>query len=199
IDGVFVIRPTIAYAPFQVRCIMENGGYTVIQSNTINDIANFNRTWQEYVEGFGTLTGSHWLGLDKMHNITFGRLQAAHFYAKAMSSPEYYVRVYIGFSVEENYKMDYNFHLLADGYNDLGDSLNPSRGQLFTTYDVDNDKSTTNCAVRYGAGFWFNNCAFCNPNGVIDGMTESADTKYAYWSTLGSDIITQFEIRLQKY
>lgn len=47
----------------QAKCDMETagGGWTVIQNRQDGSL-DFNRTWQEYREGFGSRQGEHWLG-----------------------------------------------------------------------------------------------------------------------------------------
>jgi hypothetical protein len=66
----------------QVFCDMQTdgGGWTVIQRcdsravtlrhmrwcSYANKSSNFNRTWVEYVNGFGNITTDHWLGLENM-------------------------------------------------------------------------------------------------------------------------------------
>lgn len=55
----------------QAKCDMETagGGWTVIQ-NRHDGSLNFNRTWQEYREGFGSPQGEHWLGNAALHALT---------------------------------------------------------------------------------------------------------------------------------
>uniref|UniRef100_A0A6P4FQ92 Fibrinogen C domain-containing protein 1-A-like n=1 Tax=Drosophila rhopaloa TaxID=1041015 RepID=A0A6P4FQ92_DRORH len=50
--------------------------------------------------------------------------------------------------------------------NFFGDSLSYHKGQAFSTYDQDNDKSgNTNCAQFHVGAWWYNNCAQSNLNG----------------------------------
>lgn len=39
----------------------------------MNGTLNFNRTWAEYKEGFGILTGEFWLGNEILRNLTGGQ------------------------------------------------------------------------------------------------------------------------------
>ena len=41
---------------------------------------------------------------------------------------------------------------------DAGDSLTYHNGQYFSTKDIDNDKYSTECAVQFQGGWWFNKC-----------------------------------------
>lgn len=45
------------------------GGWTVIQNRRDGSV-DFNRTWQEYREGFGSPQGEHWLGNAALHALT---------------------------------------------------------------------------------------------------------------------------------
>lgn len=55
----------------QAKCDMElaGGGWTVIQSRRDGSL-DFNKTWQEYREGFGGPQGEHWLGNAALHALT---------------------------------------------------------------------------------------------------------------------------------
>ena len=46
-------------------------GWIVIQRRFSNGL-NFDRTWQEYKDGFGDLNSEFWMGLEKLHMITNG-------------------------------------------------------------------------------------------------------------------------------
>ncbi len=56
---------------FPVFCDMEfsGGGWTLIQ-HRFDGSTSFNRTWDEYKNGFGKLIGEFWLGNDKIHLLT---------------------------------------------------------------------------------------------------------------------------------
>ena len=66
-DGVYSINPDGGEA-FDVYCDMTNGGWTIIQRRI--DTTDFYKGWADYVAGFGDLSGSMWLGLDKIHRLT---------------------------------------------------------------------------------------------------------------------------------
>lgn len=55
----------------QAECDMETagGGWTVFQHRRDGSV-DFNRTWQEYREGFGSPQGEHWLGNAALHALT---------------------------------------------------------------------------------------------------------------------------------
>ena len=67
-NGVFTISPD-GRCPFNVYCDMTNGGWTIVQKRD-GGSENFYRSWDDYVAGFGDISGEHWLGLDKIHRLT---------------------------------------------------------------------------------------------------------------------------------
>ena len=50
-----------------------------------------------------------------------------------------------------------------------GDSLAYDRGMSFTIKDLDNDKSSGNCALNYKGEWRYNSCHFSNLNGLYPG------------------------------
>lgn len=58
----------------QAKCDMETagGGWTVIQNRQDGSV-DFNKTWQEYRDGFGNLQGEHWFGNAALHALTSTR------------------------------------------------------------------------------------------------------------------------------
>ncbi len=47
-------------------------------------------------------------------------------------------------------------------------------GRRFSTWDRDQDRDPSNCAHRFGGGWWFDRCHPCNLNGgyVLGGLTD---------------------------
>ena len=57
------------------------------------------------------------------------------------------------------------FHLITNILS-TGDALSPHNSQQFTTYDKDNDEtSTENCAELHKGAFWYKSCYNANLNG----------------------------------
>ncbi|PIK59942.1 putative fibrinogen C domain-containing protein 1-like [Apostichopus japonicus] len=67
-NGAYTIYPAES-SGFEVYCEMSTGGWTILQRRTGSSV-NFYRNWNEYKHGFGIPTGDHWIGNDKIYNLT---------------------------------------------------------------------------------------------------------------------------------
>ncbi|WP_425953231.1 fibrinogen-related protein [Ralstonia pseudosolanacearum] len=182
-DGVYLINPSGASAPFPVRCDMtrDGGGWTVFQRR-FNGSVDFYQPWATYVAGFGQLTGEFWLGLDKLSwiastartlRIDLGRYTGDVAYAK-----------YNGFTIGSaatNYVM--NFTSLNSS-NVPTDSLAWHNGQQFSTYDANHQTNqATNCSQAYHGAWWYAYCHSSNLNGAWLNGPHSSYANGVEWST----------------
>lgn len=191
-DGVYSVFPTHDPDGFMVYCDMrtDGGGWTVIQRREDGSV-NFFRDWDAYRDGFGTTTGEHWLGLQRIYHLTRSggvelRIDMADFdNATAFAG-------YSDFSVGRdsvNPEED-GYPLSVDGYSGTaGDSLLKHSGMQFTTKDRDQDQSENNCAAYYQGAWWYRNCHTSNLNGqylrgghasYADGVEWSSWTGWQY-------------------
>ena len=147
--------------------LTDGGGWLVIQRRK-DGSENFNRFWWEYEMGFGSLTGEFWFGLNAMHCLT--------------SQGQWELRIDLELTDGTIIYLPYNkfavgpateqYPLTISGFSGYtNDPFYPtSRGDLlntmkFTTRDQDNDLYPGNCARLHGAaGWWYNHCAYINPN-----------------------------------
>jgi len=143
------------------------GEWIVIQSRAQsgNPANFFAKSWVEYVEGF-TSGDETWLGLDNIANYTSnGRwelsVEATTWNGKVLSAS------YGTFSLGSAPR----YELTVGDYDylssNLGDGLKYHNGAAFSTMDMDQDDSRTNCASRFGeGGWWYHKCFRSNLNGL---------------------------------
>ncbi|XP_065079753.1 fibrinogen-like protein A [Ochlerotatus camptorhynchus] len=152
--------------PFQVYCeqTFYGGGWIVVQ-NRFNGSVHFNRTWTEYKNGFGSLDGEFWLGLEKIHKITTATVNELLIHLEDFDGLAKYAR-YKRFTVGAE-SVQYTLVAVEGHSGNLEDSLKRHKGKKFSTPEVDNDNdSGRNCADVYSSGWWFDNCFDSNLNGV---------------------------------
>ncbi|XP_062582754.1 fibroleukin-like [Saccostrea cucullata] len=154
-----------------VFCDMDtkDGGWTVIQRR-VEGSTDFNRTWNEYKEGFGSLHSSYWIGNDVIHQLTKNR--PSLYVSITLTNGTTLYQQYKEFSVNnetDNYRLYLNGPTegtLGDSMMNTGFHLADLSGMYFSTPDRDNDRSSTyHCAIDFGGGgWWFNDCthAFLN-------------------------------------
>ncbi|CAL4119387.1 unnamed protein product, partial [Meganyctiphanes norvegica] len=152
--------------------VSDGSQWTIIQRRQVVELReNFNRSWADYVQGFGELEGGEfWIGLKLIHELTTHSKQELHIALEDWDGDKRWAK-YGEFSVgpaEDNYK------LKVTGYTgDAGDAMKEyHNGQAFSTFDRDNDSSGINCAERYASGWWYNDCGHAYLNGVPNRGTD---------------------------
>lgn len=188
VDGVYVIFPLKVgeCKPMMVYCDQgaDGGGWTLIQRR-MDGRLDFDRDWASYRDGFGSLHGEHWLGLEKIHALSMQ--DEYHLYVKMyrpidrqMGMSEYF-RFFVD-SEETNYTMAVD---AWDPSGNAGDSLSVHNGLPFSTWDRDNDAWTGNCALDYKSGWWFSGCHTANLNGLYLRQPPYLYAKGIVWQTYG--------------
>ena len=136
------------------------GGWLVVQRRQDGSV-DFNRTWLEYEDGFGKLTGEFWYGLRALHCLTGQGRWEMRMDIKLANGTNIILQ-YEQFKVasaKDKYK------LTVGGFQ--GTTTDPMayhNGMYFTTKDNDNDnRGSGNCALAYGpeqpiGGWWYKNC-----------------------------------------
>nr|XP_023858797.1 ficolin-1-B-like [Salvelinus alpinus] len=186
-NGIYTIQPDPHRPAVEAECDMETagGGWTVFQRRRDGSV-DFNRTWQEYREGFGSPQGEYWLGNAALHALT--------------NTGQHLLRIQLEDWHQQKRQATYNtfrvaaeaqrYRLTAREYSgDAGNALSYSKrynhdGRAFSTNDRDHDRYTSgNCAEYYGAGWWFDACLASNLNGLFYRGRYSGLTNGIYWGT----------------
>ncbi|XP_026162543.1 fibroleukin isoform X2 [Mastacembelus armatus] len=186
-NGIYTIHPDLGRPALEAKCDMETagGGWTVIQTRQDGSL-DFNRTWLEYREGFGSPQGEHWLGNAVLYSLTSTgqhqlRIELEDWYHQRRHA------TYNNFKVASEAQ---RYRLTAREYSgDAGNALSYSKrynhdGRSFSTADRDNDRyAAGNCGHYYGAGWWFDACLAANLNGRYYRGRYTGLTNGIYWGT----------------
>ncbi|XP_058456744.1 fibrinogen C domain-containing protein 1-like [Malaya genurostris] len=149
---------------FLVLCDQEyeTGGWVVIQ-NRFNGSVDFYRGWKAYRNGFGNLNGEFWLGLDKLHALTYSAPHELHVQLEDFENRTV-VAKYSGFAVGNEHQ-SYAITKLGDYSGTAGDGLNYHRETKFSTMDMNNDLPGNNGAVDWTGAWWYRRGHHSNLNG----------------------------------
>ena len=146
----------------QAHCSIDEGGWTVIlrRKHKIAQHVNFSRSWNDYVQGLGDLNTEFWYGLRNIHCLT-SRRQIQLRLLLNFTNGSSFLWTYNHFVVDQP-ENKYTLHIgQAEGPN-VFDTMAYNSGMPFSTYNVDNDRSSGNsAALRDGGGWWYNNCNYC--------------------------------------
>ena len=161
--GVYLLNNFCGYDRVKAvaYCDTSNGGggWLVVQRRQ-DLLVDFNRTWQEYEDGFGKLTGEFWYGLKALHCLT--------------GQGGWEMRMTIGIYTNTDIVLQYEefevasaedkYRLTVGGFQGTTtDPMASHNGMYFTTKDSDNDLNPRNCALYYGpanptGGWWYSSC-----------------------------------------
>ncbi|VDI17408.1 Hypothetical predicted protein [Mytilus galloprovincialis] len=179
-SDVYTVYPRYSTG-FDVYCEMKiDGGHWTVFQRRENGAVDFFRGWDDYKHGFGDIEHEFWLGNKQMHSLTAqGRYEMRidlsdfdgnHAFAK-----------YKDFKIGD---ASSKFKLTATGYNGTaGNSLAHHNSNAFSTKDMDNDNSKSNCATFYTGAWWFNSCTTSDLNGVYFNKTPDQNHDGVYWRT----------------
>ncbi|XP_065930984.1 ficolin-2-like isoform X1 [Magallana gigas] len=153
-----------------VFCDMEKdgGGWTVFQRRQ-DGSENFYRTWIEYNNGFGNMRSEFWLGNEILHHLLNQGTYEMRMDMEDFDNQTRYVK-YSSFNVGDESR---KYKVTLSGFSgNVGDCFTNStigrviNSMMFSTWDQDNDKINSNCAVNQKSGWWHRSCSCANPNGL---------------------------------
>ncbi|KAL2086386.1 hypothetical protein ACEWY4_017445 [Coilia grayii] len=188
-SGVYTIYPATADKPVSVYCDMgctedgnqdyHKGGQWTVILKRVDGTVNFYRPWDAYKKGFGNADGEYWLGLEAIFRLTWGVKYELRVDMEDFEGGSAYAQ-YPSFSIDSE---DDGYKLHLSGYVDggAGDSLSYVNGYKFSTYDKDQDGSSSNCADTYHGGFWFYSCHYTNPTGLYKGKGQATPDQMSWY------------------
>ncbi|GFS19225.1 tenascin-R [Elysia marginata] len=167
----------------------DGGGWIVIQRRTSGQ-EEFYRDWATYKRGFGSLAGDFWIGNENLHILT--------------SSGDYELRVELKYNGKSAFAHYDKFSVASERNNyaltlgkyagTAGDALSEHQGMAFSTFDKDNDKSSTSCARAHLGGWWYRSCHQSN----LNGKWGEKNYRGPRWSTFsGRDPTTFTEMKIR--
>ncbi|XP_055543901.1 angiopoietin-2-like [Wyeomyia smithii] len=161
--------------------------WTVIQRRQLNDLQeNFNQSWNVYKNGFGDLNKEFWFGNNFIHMLTYDDNVELRIELEDFDENNAYAE-YKTFRIDTE-KFNYNL-MISDFHGNASNAMAYHNDQDFSTFDRDNDKSNGSfaCALSFGSGWWFNNCAESNLNGkyYVDNPKSHKSTGILWETWLG--------------
>ena len=148
---------------FSVYCDMTDGGWTVFMRR-YDGSQDFYLYWNQYKEGFGNVTGEHWMGNDKLYYLTNQKQYRMRMDATIWSTGQKRYNVYNSFWIEDE---AHSYRLHVSGYSGNTDSNYNwlyNNGREFSTRDRHNGGGS--CAQNNKGGHWYGNCAYIYPTGL---------------------------------
>ncbi|KFB38463.1 AGAP011225-PA-like protein [Anopheles sinensis] len=184
-SGKYMIKQGENTKPFEVLCeqAMFDGGWTVIQ-HRFNGSVDFYRDWTEYRNGFGSLDGEFWLGLEHIHQMTKNRSHELLVEVKDFHG-NYGYAIYTEFSIGSESEM-YVLKKLGTYSGTAGNAMIVNKNQKFSTFDRDNDSlEDGNCAEQRHGAWWYVDCSSANLNGRY--LNTPGDMSAMWWYNLKND------------
>eukprot|EP00057_Strongylocentrotus_purpuratus_P012912 XP_011667386.1 PREDICTED: microfibril-associated glycoprotein 4-like [Strongylocentrotus purpuratus] len=177
ISGIYGISPGGVGRPLNVYCDMDTdgGGWTVFQRRMDGSVS-FSRNWSDYKIGFGSISSEHWLGNDKIHQLTNQKMY------------ELWVDLE-DFEGETKYAIYYRFNVgnESDQYRlKLGSLFNGTAGNNFSPHSGNSFRTVQRCTTsQLQSGWWFSkHCYLCNLNGLYSRRNRLAGIAWYAWTDL---------------
>ena len=157
---------------------MTDGGWTVFMRR-YDGSQDFYLYWNQYKEGFGNVSGEHWLGNDKLYYLTNQKQYRMKMDATIWSTGEKKYSVYDKFRVD-NEGNNYRLHVSGYSGNTGSDVWAYNNGSEFSTRDRDNDRSSgASCSQTFKGAHWYNNCYYVHPTGLYKNTGDGSMVFYS--------------------
>nr|BAN92381.1 self-incompatibility-linked fibrinogen-like protein-B [Ciona intestinalis] len=200
VSDVYPIWLKVGYRFIDIYCDMESGSYITNKTGWItfqqrkNGKINFNRGWEDYVNGFGNPNEDYWAGLENILMLTNQNLIVLnHGYSTLRPNLRVDLKGWDGFNAHVEYERftlysnrNYKIGRFGKRY---GTGFQPNFPdaffrQEFSTFDKKSEGTSfqTNCPGPHNSGWWFSECGFSNLNGVYQGPNQKMSKRDGiYW------------------
>ncbi|XP_062543689.1 protein scabrous [Armigeres subalbatus] len=156
--NLYLIAPAGQHHPLMTQCFNE---WTTIQRRQDGSV-DFNRSWEDYANGFGSPAGEFWIGNQALHHLTNDNCSRLRIVMQDIYDNTWFAD-YDAFRIASR---EDGFRLELAGYNgNASDAFEYQNHMQFSAIDVDRDISNTHCAGNYEGGWWFSHCQHANLNG----------------------------------
>ncbi|CAL4117278.1 unnamed protein product [Meganyctiphanes norvegica] len=182
-SGAYYINPCNDHTTKEVMvyCDMDTdgGGWTVIQRrDNYAKQQSFYNNWNLYASGFGDVMKDFWLGNDNIHCLTNQSHNEIRFDLDDWSGNTAYAN-YGLFHVDDRV---HRYKLSVLNYTgNSGNSFTNGNNLHFSTHDIDNDSSSSNCASAYKGAWWYSACHHSNLNGLYNSTTFGQGVNWYHW------------------
>jgi len=136
----------------------KDAAWTIIQQRIKGDVS-FDQRLVTYANGFGSVQGDHWMGLNTIrHLVELGNNQLQ--IVLTSWAPQTATATYGYFSIgtqSQGWPIS-----VGSFYGSVPDDLSYSNGRVFYTSDVPDPNS---CALNQHGGWWYNYCSYAFLNG----------------------------------
>lgn len=149
-SDVYIIRNTSVYCDI----VDYDSSWLVMLYRNTSDTTDFRRPFTEYerYEGFGPVDGSHWLGLEFLHQFT--EKYQSELQIELFNETRSVVLSYNDFHIDSK-ELDYTLRLGAYS-GTLPDYLSLHNGYGFSTFDQ--DLTGVGCPDFFEGGWWYHDC-----------------------------------------
>ena len=202
LDGLYNIEVNNITRSVYCDMTRDSGGWTVIQKR-FDGTVSFDRTWDEYKEGFGEASGEYWLGNELIHQLTKDTTTEIRITGTRFDNSQKHI-IARGFWIEnesQKYKLHAGDRIYGNEY--MFNNWKAHDLMSFSTRDADNDIAVyKDCADIHVGGWWYRQCQQINPNGPYS-QTELLKVQrvgllwYSYIGT--SKSLKEFEISIKRY